>query len=784
MDKVGQQVESVPIISTNLAEEKQEETFKISLLCHLCDFVTQKLKPSKAEQRLRSHHSSQHASSPSSPRHEVHSQPVSSPSPQKQEDHSRPVLCSHASLEVHNQPVFSPSPQQQEDHSQPVLRFPASLEELLSLPSPSSDEHSQQVPPYTPGQGNCSAACPTSIPYMADTEQSVTEYMSPGQNSSVVDHVLHSPPRPPSLQTPFPTPAPVLPPLGLEKGLSSTEIMEDDKHSQYASPSSTDSAGNNNFQQNLLPPPMDGQQHTVAECHTSLLSVVIDIDPSTSQTLRGLPPLSLRRKLRRQKQHKRYRLHNVRLAKFKRKTVLGGQDIKTADRKRKENPGRHVPRGSVRTYSTLGPQHGAPHPPAILAQYALAASDCVPPVNSNSAVHTHSTGQVTPPPALALPTPTSRGHVQLAQEEYWLYCDICQYRTNNAKPGKAQRRFKSHMRLQHEESPQMEKQLPHMYAQVSKTARVQPALVLKVLYEDDTAVLCTSPQPVSCYEVRLEMPGPDTLPSGSSTEAALKHPAQSINKWLPRHPGDKQLSAQPSDQQPSSKQFSVQPVDTQPSLKQLPEQPSIKQLSSGKGDKSHHGLEQQAQPRLLVQPHQLYVQPSNKELSTQASYKQKCAQPCVKQPMQPSPKLKRLSPQPKQSSHPNQLSPQPKQYPAQYEQLSTDHRSSPLFTEQCHSHPPRDPMQQEVPCDQHCHGLQGTESSSKLQCGICSLVPGSMSEMFHNCHLLSDSIADPSQLSADLTSHTQGQGLNPVRSEARSLAAPSVITPTCFGQSE
>ena len=75
----------------------------------------------------------------------------------------------------------------------------------------------------------------------------------------------------------------------------------------------------------------------------------------------------------------------------------------------------------------------------------------------------------------------------------------------------------------------MEKQLPHMSAQVSKTPRVQPALVLQVLYEDDTAVLCTSPQPVSCYEVRLDMPGPDTLLFGSSTEAALQLPAQSIS---------------------------------------------------------------------------------------------------------------------------------------------------------------------------------------------------------------------------------------------------------------
>ena len=362
--KVGQQNRPVTIESPSLPVEEKEVSVRISLHCHLCGFVTQKLKPSKADQRLSSHQNSHHAKPvpPSSPSQEDHIQPLPPSSPH-QEDHCQPI---------------TPSSQPQEVHSQPVPPSSQTLEEI-----------SQAIP--------CT--------------------------------------------------------------------------------SSTDSAGNNNFQQNLLPPPMDGQQHAIAECHTSLLSMVIDIDPSTSQRW-SLPPLSLRRKFRHQKQHKRYRLHNIRLDNFKRKTVLGGQDIKRVDRKRKENPGRHIQRGSLRTCSTIDCQPGAPHTPAIMAQYALAASDCVPP--GSSAVR--STDQVTPPPALALPTLTSLGCVQLAQQEYWLYCETCQYRTNNAKPGKAQRRLETHTRLQHEESSQMEKQLPHMSAQGSKTARVQPALVLQVIY--------------------------------------------------------------------------------------------------------------------------------------------------------------------------------------------------------------------------------------------------------------------------------------------------------------
>jgi hypothetical protein len=40
--------------------ENKEVAGRISLCCKLCDFGTQKLKPSKAKQRLASHHNSHH----------------------------------------------------------------------------------------------------------------------------------------------------------------------------------------------------------------------------------------------------------------------------------------------------------------------------------------------------------------------------------------------------------------------------------------------------------------------------------------------------------------------------------------------------------------------------------------------------------------------------------------------------------------------------------------------------------------------------------------------------
>ena len=235
------------------------------------------------------------------------------------------------------------------------------------------------------------------------------------------------------------------------------------------------------------------------------------VDPHTSETLIIFPPPSSCRKLRHQKQHKRHRCDNIRLARFKRKTVLRGQDIKKTNRKRKENSRWPAQQGTLSTCSSRYPQPAAPHPPALMCP--IAASACVPPI-STSAVYCIE--QLTP--VLALPNiaglppiPTSPGQAQLDSSEMdcigtkagvtirgtahtvqptqtptattkpchsdqgssvtkkpdtppphravhgvishqpksWLYCEICQYRTNNTKPGKARRRLLTHMRLQY-----------------------------------------------------------------------------------------------------------------------------------------------------------------------------------------------------------------------------------------------------------------------------------------------------------------------------------------------
>jgi hypothetical protein len=329
VDEVVQQVESVPIISPNLAEEKQEEASKISLLCQLCAFVTQQLKPSKADQRLRSHHFSQHASSPSPTSHEVHSQPVVPPPSPRHEVHSQPAAHSSPSQSVnsqpvpspsshhgdHSQPVPSPSPQQQRDNSQPFLCLPASLE-VLSLTSSSSEEHSQKVPPSTPGLENCSTA--TGVRHCQDAAGASATVPGPSSQGG----------------------------LGEEGALVGTTTP--------SGPSPPRGTGQPSVRQHLIG--LLASSGAVSQSsHTSLLSVLIDIDPSTSQTLRGLPPLSSGRKLRHQKQHKCLTSDNIRLARFKRKTVLRGQDIKKAGRKRKENSRWSVRHVSLRTHSYLDP---------------------------------------------------------------------------------------------------------------------------------------------------------------------------------------------------------------------------------------------------------------------------------------------------------------------------------------------------------------------------------------------------------------------------------------------
>ena len=149
-------------------------------------------------------------------------------------------------------------------------------------------------------------------------------------------------------------------------------------------------------------------------------------------------------------------------------------------------------------------------------------------------------------------------------------------------------------------------------------------------------------------------------------------------------------------------------------------EPSQKPLSA-QTSQQHHPV--QCNVNLLTQPatKQLSMQPDIKKLSAKAATTQMPAQPVIKQPKWPPSK--------------------PKQ------QLSIHPSSKPLWS----------------------------KPSSKLLCGVCSLVPGSMSELFHNCPLTSESIADTSP-GLHLTFQTHRQGLNPVRSGALS-AGPELSDP-------
>ena len=132
VDKVGPEVgqlrNPVTIKSPSLPVEKEEGSARVSLHCHLCDFVTDELKPSKANQRLRSHQTSHHAKSVP-------------PSSQSQELHSHPVHPSSCQL-VHSQHV-SPSSPIQEVYSQHFSEVPPAHH----LPQVSPAQHFYEVPP-------------------------------------------------------------------------------------------------------------------------------------------------------------------------------------------------------------------------------------------------------------------------------------------------------------------------------------------------------------------------------------------------------------------------------------------------------------------------------------------------------------------------------------------------------------------------------------------------------------------------------------------------------------
>ena len=218
------------------------------------------------------------------------------------------------------------------------------------------------------------------------------------------------------------------------------------------------------------------------------------------------------------------------------------------------------------------------------------------------------------------------------QSKSWLYCEICEYRTNNTKPGKARRRFLTHIRLQHEVPrqvvqvpvkshlpldmplPSPESRLASRRTEKRDTLGIadmdqtqSPALLLQVLSEDLTAVLCSSPQPVPCCEVEMNMSWLGTHSLGSTTGTVM---------------GDKQEYPQQQFYKPTTVMGSAQ----QHSF--LPKQP--------------------AQPKhLLVQCKKLFTQPATKKLSTQpnnmklsnkAATKQMSPQPSKK----PGPPCKKL----------------------------------------------------------------------------------------------------------------------------------------------
>ena len=166
-----------------------------------------------------------------------------------------------------------------------------------------------------------------------------------------------------------------------------------------------------------------------------------------------------------------------------------------------------------------------------------------------------------------------------------------------------------------------------------------PAVLLQVISQDTTSVLCSTPQPVPHCEVELLMPGLQPLLRGkaaiSDTNSAnmgcpeklspQPHPDQRSKQHQPAQPHQQHL-AQDIRQQPSAglsrKQqlhhpSSNQRVDKQHfaqysvKLSQLPKvkQPPPKQLSAG--------------PLLR----QLSAQPSFEQLSAQSTYKQQSAQP-------------------------------------------------------------------------------------------------------------------------------------------------------------
>ena len=75
MDMVGQQGKPINTMPHSLLVEKEERSARLSIHCDLCGFTTQELKPSKAAQRMKSHHSCEDIQSqpwPSSSCHVAH----------------------------------------------------------------------------------------------------------------------------------------------------------------------------------------------------------------------------------------------------------------------------------------------------------------------------------------------------------------------------------------------------------------------------------------------------------------------------------------------------------------------------------------------------------------------------------------------------------------------------------------------------------------------------------------------------------------------------------------
>ena len=734
LDDVKQQEKPVNMQPTN----QPVKTTKVSLHCQLCEFVTIKLKPSKAKQRLQNHNNLQHS-----------------------------TLVHPTTKAVSLKPETVTA--QPNDASKNNTAGSANhKEEKLTSVLAGNDNFQQEYQPHQQGETLKKQVTIPSPCQEASTKE------PDAQHHAEVPPALHSPPRHSSLQTPTTPTVVLVPPLGVVS-------MPD----QFSSAPCRGGVKVSPIVPGIMDKP-SCLSHTIA-CTMALPSCLLPTmpgvpdQPSTSYSrgeTPGMPgivssPSTPIKEGAVQAPAPPPLLSQEDSAHL---PPQGQEDEKLTTcsltgQKETQNQTCAPPPPCSDSFTSAGEDSSRPssatREPSELSLAAVVSTKSTSAIGestkSASAVGepTKSSSAVAEPTksSSAVGEPTQSSSVEAAPEFHqrkqkdhqpreWLQCDLCDYKTNAGKLIKAQARLLTHKKLHHEQPVNTEDTVATGSHMVHPRA---PALLLQVVTQDSTAVFCTAREPVPNYEVELLMPElyPLNMVGASrtdtySTDTGDKESLQVDIKQSPqpgRVPPSLSHSQQPDKMMSLQPGFGEQNLMTKPGKEQHQPAMTGNQQQSPRPGEQHKPAKpghQQNQPVKASKQQKQPVKASKQQQQPVKASKQQQQSLQLGEPHQPVKPCDQQQQPVRVSKQQQYLQPGDQHRPAKpCKQL---HRQ----VEESRQRQPLRPGGQRQPAKTTSQQRQSlTLPNRKHSCGVCSTVSGGMQELFHTCPAPSELVTVP-----------------------------------------